>query len=137
QHQKPEKQRAFFDIDYAMAVAMPVIMIEFRQQMQQRETEQKGAGEGIEELYVPGFVQLEREHRDNAERDARKQKEIVHTRGTGLPDDSTKPVVLQIVCNTTAKKNPAMKLRGRKLLHQQHLPRALDRLVQAALIVCW
>jgi hypothetical protein len=65
-----------------------VKVIQFRQQMQQRQAEQKRASEGIEQLHVPRLMQLESKYSDRAQQNAGKQNQVIHMEGRpDSPDD--------------------------------------------------
>ena len=66
------------DEQFASMRAAFMVVVKFRQEVQEGETEKTGARESVEQSDVARFGEFECEHRHHAERDAGKQNEIIH-----------------------------------------------------------
>lgn len=54
-------------------------MVEFRQQVEERQAEQIGPSKGVEELDIAGLIKAEQENAKRTQDDAGKEQKIIHT----------------------------------------------------------
>jgi hypothetical protein len=73
-------------------------LVEFGQEVQQGQTEQKRSGKSVEQLDMPGLVEAEPKNARSPEGDAGNEDEIVHNKSLARRGSAA----LQIICNWTA-----------------------------------
>lgn len=135
---KKTRQNERADEHMIISAAGHAGLIEFRQEMEKNETEQVGSGESIEQLDVAPILQFENENRQRTDENAGKQEKVVHE---SVSARCCRLIFRRFYCKSFAvafdKKPPsgAGRTEAGRLLHQEHLARALDGAVELALVV--
>src|SRR5215469_2675758 len=100
-------------------------MVQFRQQMQEREGKEIRAGKGIEQLDMGRFMKAKEKEADSAQDNARKQQQVIHRRirSTGQKHAGTTENAGHIwIAGKAAEGLPALQDASRNSKTSEHPP---------------